>query len=392
MCARRVILHTADFHLGKNRKYADYLTQQYYMLSALLNLVLDFLDKEQTSEVYLIVAGDLFDRNEDTTRDEFILLLTSIIYPLMDLKKKFKNFDFFIIDGNHDRQQYDATSVSSQISVLSPLTNILGDSLAVAKPKWLADKSLLLVPFAQHTSQSLVDLLKLYPAEFMVLHECCSGSVTDAGWRPPREQSHYINIGYVLHNAPQLKGVFLGDIHRSQALDTNGICWYSGSPITLDFGEQMPKGVLVHIFTKHNDTWQRDGSPELMSLLPYNDKLRYHKQLGVIDKLDNNILASLSKYDQRYLQFKITADVYPEIAEKLPHIFTSQYVAWEHLDTNVVDTLSTISRQYDEAGDSDISYYSSLIEHWIMDNAASLTRQEKLECVDRLLKDFASRC
>jgi hypothetical protein len=389
---RRVVLHTADWHLGRNRKYNDYLEQQRLMLGAILSLILDIVAqyKDEKVEIWFIQAGDIFDRNEDTNRDEFILPIINILYPLMDLKKNHSNFEFFFVDGNHDRQPYDPTDPDALASVVSPLTKMAEGHIAVLKPKWIEDKKLLLVPFGQYSVVQIHELLAVYPAEFLVMHECCAGITTDVGWKPPRDQDHYIDAGQLIAGAPSLVAVFLGDIHRSQKLDPTGICWYSGSPITLDFGEKMPKGVLIHGFTKTEDKWVRDGQPVLRSLIDYEPRLKHHKQLGVLDKPDKIPFEALAKYKDQYLQFTVTAEVYAQVARQLPQVFESPHVVWDHVVEREVQ--KSKDQPNDDSDDqTQLSYYQPLIEQWILENGKELTKAEREEGLARILKDFEKR-
>ena len=390
---KRIVIHTADWHLGKNRKYADYLGQQRLMLSAILYLVKDILQENSKDdvlsedvEIWLVMAGDIFDRNEDTDREEFILPIISIVYPLIELKRKHTNFNFFFIDGNHDRQPYDPTDPNSFSSVASPLLKMIDAHIAVDKPKWIGDKSLLLVPFGQYSIDKLLALLEEYPAQFLVMHECCAGITTDVGWKPPRDQDHYLDAGALIEAAPSLVAVFLGDIHRSQKLDGRGICWYSGSPITLDHGHKMPKGVLIHRFSEKGSSWKRETEPELRSLLDYEPALKFHTQIGVLDNPDSIPFDALSKYNSQYLQVTVSADVYALIARQLPHIFESSNVSWEYKNEEVVAVKAAISEEQ-----SHIDYYKPLIEQWITENGKELTKQEREESIVRILKDFESR-
>jgi len=389
---KRIVIHTADWHLGRNRKYADYLEQQRFMLGAILSLVLDILNQykdQEGIEIWFIQAGDVYDRNEDTDRDEFILPIINILYPLIDLKKKHTNFDFFFIDGNHDRQPHDPTDPESLSSVVSPLVKMVEGQIVVTKPKWIEDKKLLLIPFGQYSVDQLLDLLKIYPAEFMVMHECCAGITTDTGWKPPRDQDHYIDVGALLQAYPSLIAVFLGDIHRSQKLDPEGICWYSGSPITLDFGEKMPKGVLIHSFSYDGVKWQRDAQPELRSLLGYEPRLKFHKQLGVLDKPDDIPFEALSKFKNQYLQLTVSAEVYAQISQKLPQLFESPHVVWDSIVERA--TTETTSLEVESDDQSQISYYQPLIKQWIIENGKELTKAEREEGLARIIKDFETR-
>jgi hypothetical protein len=383
---KRVVIHTADWHLGKNRKYSDYLDQQRLMLEAILALVRDIL-LERDVEVWLVMAGDIFDRNEDTDREEFILPIISILYPLLELKKNHNNFEFYFIDGNHDRQPYDPTDPHALASVASPLLKMAENHFAVAKPKWIEDKSLLLVPFGQYSVEQVIEMLKTNPAQFLVMHECCAGITTDVGWKPPRDQDHYIDAGALLAGCPWLVAVFLGDIHRSQKLDSKGICWYAGSPITLDHGHKMPKGILVHRFKRDENSWSRDGQPELCSLLKYTPELKYHVQLGVLDNPDTIPFDSLAKYPKQYLQFTISAEVYALVARQLPEIFESPTVSWEYKNEEVTAIASTVKGEEQ----SQIDYYRPLIEQWVRENGKELTKNEKDESIARILKDFENR-
>jgi len=384
---RRVVIHTADWHLGKNRKYSDYLEQQRLMLTAILSIVIETLNQHQDDDVWLIVAGDIFDRNEDTDREEFILPILTILYPLIELKKQHRNFNFWFIDGNHDRQPYDPTDANALVSVVSPMVRMAEDHFAVNAPKWIKEHELLLVPFGQHTVTSLLELLKKYPSKFLVMHECCAGITTDIGWKPPRDQDHYIDAGALLAGEPSLVAVFLGDIHRYQKLDAQGICWYAGSPITLDHGHKMPKGVLIHRF-KDEDGWKREGEPELRSLLPYSPELKFHTQLGVISDPSRIPIDTLANYKNQYLQFSVSAEVYAVVSRQLPELFESQQTSWDH----IVDEETTKVVKVEEIDDqSQIAYYQPLIEQWILDNGKELTKAERDECVVRILKDFESR-
>lgn len=385
---QRIVIHTADWHLGKNRKYSDYLDQQRYMLEAILAIVKEVIESNPDAEIWLIGAGDIFDRNEDTDREEFVLPILHILYPLMELSRTHPRFFFWFIDGNHDRQPYDPTDPNSLASVVSPLVNMAGeDRVAVVNPKWVEDKSLLLVPFGQHSVESLHALLEKHPSQFMVIHECCAGITTDVGWKPPRDQDKYIDIGALLDGAPELDAVFMGDIHRSQHLDAEGICYYSGSPITLDHGHKMPKGVLIHDFHQDGERWKRQGEPELRSLVPYAPKLKTHRQLGVLDDVGDIPFAALEKCQNHYIQMTVSADVYAKIAQRFPDLFTSPYVSWEYKSEDIVREMP----EEKTSGESQTEYYKPLIDQWVLDNGKELSKKEKRTVVDLLMKDFEER-
>lgn len=379
----RIILHTADLHIGKNRKYGDYLEQQQFMLEGILRITEDTLREHQASEVWLIVAGDIFDRNEDTLREEFVLFMSHFLFPLLNLKEKYANFSYYIIDGNHDRQPY--IEHPSVLSAFQPLTPYL----SVRDPLFFQKERLLLVPFGGYSEASFKELLKKYPCEFIVAHECLSRMVTDTGWTPPRDQDHgYIEINNVV--TPEIAGVFLGDIHKCQALDDAQRVWYSGSPTTLDHGHKLPKGVLRHIYKQGSDgRWVQDRLPELLPL--EDSRIKQHFQLGRILSPDQVPLGQITDlYRKHYVQMTIAPEVYQVLDTQFPDFFTSTLTNWEF--DRGTEAVAAVSSVVDvEPSVSLEDYYKPLIEHWLTDNAEHLASDERAECLDMLLTDFRSR-
>jgi len=383
---KRIVIHTADWHLGKNRKYADYLDQQRLMLEAILKITIETIEQYPDHEIWFLMAGDIYDRNEDTDRSEFILPIMTILYPLLDLQKQHENFSFYFIDGNHDRQPYDPTDPNAMASIVQPLVKMANDNFAVHSPKWIADKSLLLLPFGQYKVEQILEMLKKWPSEFLVMHECCANITTDIGWKPPRNQDKYIDMEELVTGFP-LKAIFLGDIHRSQSLDSKGISWYSGSPITLDHGHKMPKGILIHRFVDDGSGWTRQGSPECRSILNYAPGLKYHTQLGVLDRPDTIPFETLAKHDGQYLQFTVSSEVYALIHRQIPDLFDSPTVAWDHM---LIDEKIVTSKISSDETDH-LTYYQPLIQQWLVENGKELTKNERDVVLSRILKDFESR-
>lgn len=378
----RIILHTADLHIGKNRKYGDYLEQQQFMLEGIIRLTEETL-KETQSEVWLIVAGDVFDRNEDTLREELVLFMSHFLFPLFRLKKEYNNFSYFIIDGNHDRQP--SLEQPSVLSAFQPLTPYL----AVREPLYFKEKELLLLPFGGYSEDSFRDLLKKYPSQFVVAHECLSRMITDTGWTPPRDQDHYIEINNVV--TPEIAGVFLGDIHKCQSLDASRRVWYSGSPTTLDHGHKLPKGVLQHVYRQNFDgLWEQATVPELR---PLDDlRIKQHFQLGRLVDPEAIPLSQITDlYRKHYIQLTLSPEVYQVLDAQFPDFFTSSLVSWEFDRGEQAATGSVATAEYDTDKNMSEEYYQPLIEQWLNDNAEHLSVLEKSETMAMLLSDFQAR-
>lgn len=370
------ILHTADLHLGRNRKYADYLHQQRRMLSAIVSALTRLLDEAAGEDVWFVLAGDVFDRNQDTKRDELALFLIALAAPILDLLDQHTNLQVFWIDGNHDRQPN-----AEEPSVLTPLLGLVTHSrfhIALVKPKYVEECRMLMVPFGKYSESELSDLISQNMPDFVMAHECFARIQTDTGWEPPRNQDHYVEI----NNLPRVcKGIFLGDIHRSQCLDDEDVAWYCGSPVTLDFGHSLPKGLLHHKFVKDGQSWKRDGKPVLKAL--DDPEIRQHYQVGVVTDV-KDIPWSLVTKKNAYVDLVVSPEVYEEIKTKSPTFFDSSNVSWgfPRVDATVPDISKPATME---------DYYRPLRDTWIEENLVNLSAELQDVCKQRVQKDFETR-
>lgn len=377
MSRRRIVFHTADWHLGKNRKHADYLEQQRFMLEGIIKILKKIIMENPEAEIWCLMAGDLFDRNEDTQLDEFSLSLVHFLAPFIELKAHYDNFEWWVIDGNHDRRPFDPTDPYSLCSILSPIVKFAPNNIVVQNPKYIVEKNLLLIPFNGYTEEGLRNVINEYPeAKYMVLHECLNTIKTDKGWTP-RKQDRYIDIKNILKDF-NFSGIFVGDIHRSQCLDDEGICWYSGSPITLDHSHELPKGVLVHTY--------EDDLAISHELIPIEDsRIKVHRQFGILKNPDNIPMAELGQFENFYFQLVVSPEVYAVIDKTLPSFFSSPNVSWEFPRQRATLAVKDQEEQKDE------DYYEDLINQWVTDNSIKLSENEKKSLTERLLLDFQQR-
>ena len=385
------VLHTADLHLGRNRKYIDYLQQQRLMLDAIIAKLYRLLLSIGTeSDVWFIVAGDVFDRNQDTKKDEFYLFLTGLVTPLLGLLEGYPNLRVFVIDGNHDRQP----DIECP-SLLTPLLGIVSHPrfhITLLAPEFHPETKMLSVPFGKKTEAEFQQLIAQYKPDFMIAHECLARIQTDMGFEPSRKQDHYTEIKNVL--TPTLRGVFLGDIHRCQHLDEEGIVWYSGSPVTLDFGHCLPKGVLHHKFVRFEDRtdlegnvkewhWEQDGQPVLEPLA--DEAVRMHHKAGVITNSKDIPWDVLSKSNNAYVELVVTPEIFEEISAKMPRFFDSTTVSWSFHRAEIATV------QVEDKAQSMEDYYKPLRDTWIDENLVNLPVDLREACKLKAQKDFEVR-
>jgi len=378
---RLIGLHTADWHLGKNRKYDDHLVQQGFMLEGIISQLGKVCKDNADTQICFWLAGDIFDRNQDTRRAEFVLFLTDFIQPLLKLKRVYKNLIVYMIDGNHDRQPS-----TTEPSVLSPLVGLLSDYIkfAVVEPKLDEELNTLMLPYGGYSAKDMRSLIDKYNPQFVMAHECLSRMQTDTGWSPPRDQDHYIEINNVLPES-SVVGMFLGDIHRCQAMDDKQICWYSGSPVTLDHGHKPPKGILHHYYQKVGSVYQQVKLPELM---PLDDiRIRGHQQLGVLSDIDLIPWGSCYNYNDSYIDLIVTPDVYSEINKKIVGFFSSKQVSWSFVreEKPDIETSSLVEAEITQI------YYSKAIKEWTSLNLPNFSDSLQDEFVERAEKLFEVR-
>lgn len=381
------VLHTADWHLGRNRKFDDYLQQQQYMMEGILfQLETALLHMEEDDKVWFVLAGDVFDRNEDTLLNEFSLFIRVFFTKLLQLKKIYgTRFDFDIIDGNHDRKPK-----VDEPSVLSCLTEI-SENVQVVNEKYFPDRRVLLLPFRNLTEQQIREALEKYPAQFVVAHECLARMRTDTGWSPPRDQDHYVEINNVLNH--RVVGVFLGDIHKCQHLDEEQRCWYSGSPVTLDHGHRLPKGVLHHFYRLSSDgNWEIDKEPKLIAI--DDPRIRTHFQLGILS--DPNDLPrkylDLVAAGRAYIQMTITPEVETKLGYEYPDLLTSTYVAYNTVSDP--ESLKATEVDVPEANDELVAKLKSeilLIDKWFEEYSKALSKDARQKCKEAIYHDFGQR-
>jgi DNA repair exonuclease SbcCD nuclease subunit len=377
-----IVLHTADLHLGRNRKHEDYLSQQALMLQGIIRQVACACKDNPSADIFFVISGDVFDRNQDTKRTEFVIFLTHCIEPLIQLKKAYPNLTIFITDGNHDRQP-----IAEEPSVLSALQGLFTDHLhfAVVKPQYVEKHSMLMLPYGGYSAREMRELIEQYRPHFVMAHECLNRMQTDTGWSPPRDQDHYIEIEDVIPDTNEVAGIFLGDIHRCQSMDKNKVSWYSGSPVTLDHGHHLPKGILHHQFKKTGDLYTRVDDPQLKSL--DDPRIKVHHQLGKVFDVEKIPWEQLYQYADSYIDIVVTPEVYAEINKKMEGFFDNKQVSSSFKESAPVQ----VETKEEEENLIEDNYYRTLIRSWVADNLDSFSVSLKDEFLHRTEKMFEGR-
>ena len=249
------ILHTADWHLGKQLKGVDRTPEIIGALNEICALV-----KSERVEL-VVVSGDLFDRAQVSLEAELAAVEFFLNLQAMGVGAE-------VITGNHD-------SVP-RLSVLAPLLALAGVSLE-ASPR-LGPEAVGLRPGLTVGRVPFISERRLVRAAQLLSEtpEAWRGRYADgmrrilAGLGAPDGSPGILLAHLTVENAKMGGGEFafytgehfavpasafptcwnycaLGHIHRQQQVGEAPVAWYSGSLIQLDFGEgeNAPRGALI---------------------------------------------------------------------------------------------------------------------------------------------------
>lgn len=226
-------LHTADLHLNALRKLDGYLSRVESTLDQIARAVrVHHVD-------FVVLAGDVYHTRSISHEERrlFSSWLSTLKVPAV------------VISGNHDKRSAGVGDTSlgylSSLSTTEALQHTIHDGLPTLRE--VAGVQLVLLPYQGWANPELHLLLELLVRAarkqsrlplVVVMHEMVSGVTLDSGFTP---ETTALKIH--LKHLPEVTYWALGDIHKAQAVLPNA--WYSGSPHQVDFGEVLPKGILI---------------------------------------------------------------------------------------------------------------------------------------------------
>ena len=213
--------HIADTHI-RNLKYHFEYREVFKQLYESL--------KENNVD-YIVHCGDIA-HTKTQISPEFVEMASEFFENLAEIAPT------YVILGNHDGNLRN----SSRQDALTPIVNalshknlhLLKDSCSV---ELTSDFSLHVLSVFDEDNWPTIDNSSK-ESNIALYHGSILSSRTDIGWvmdSTDHDISIFKNYDYA----------FLGDIHKTQALDPEGRIWYAGSTIQQNFGETMDKGYLL---------------------------------------------------------------------------------------------------------------------------------------------------
>jgi DNA repair exonuclease SbcCD nuclease subunit len=203
---------SSDFHLGNRSETPE----RWNALDNILYQMRDF------GIIHLIIAGDLFDKDNHNYTD-FDKLCTQNT-----------NFQFFIIPGNHDSILSQAHFAAKNITVFTETTLLnLGSS----------SDQFLFVPYRTYTSmgREIASQESLEANQWILISH---GDYLEGFREPnPYEPGIYMPLSRTDLETSKPTKVFLGHIHKPF---DHGILYYAGSPCGLEISETGRRRFLLY--------------------------------------------------------------------------------------------------------------------------------------------------
>lgn len=253
------ILHTADWHIGKQLHNNDLFQDFEYFA----NFLIKYIEEEKIDVV--LVAGDIFDTSvpSNQARKQYFNILTSFVKLGIKVVITAGNHDSIAnIEAPKEILEYLDVHVVGDLNSMQP---ILIDEIVIVPIPFLYDKDVRKI-VAEQSELDRVEAVKkgivqlyntqaarvkeLYPNKIYIAmgHLFLQGVVIS-------ESERDIQVGnQAAVDAKDFEKLFdyiaLGHIHRPQQLSNN--VRYSGSPIPLSFSERNDKKGFVVITLEDN--------------------------------------------------------------------------------------------------------------------------------------------
>lgn len=221
----RKIIHLADLHIRNYKMHDQYKEVFNSFIKDIKKLRKDY----EYDEMRIVIVGDLFHQKITVSNEQFILGHTF-------LKACAKYCPVVIIAGNHDLLENNKDRLDS----ISPIIEVLNDENIHyhKKSECYLDDNVVWCVYSVFDSNVPPDISsarreygddKTYVGLF---HAPVIGSKTDTGYK----MEHGVNLTYF----EGCDMVLLGDIHKRQFFDLNGIPMaYSSSLIQQNYGESI---------------------------------------------------------------------------------------------------------------------------------------------------------
>lgn len=283
------VLHTSDLHIGKNlHKHRINFAHEHFFDYLIDKIVTDKID-------LLLISGDIFDTS-------YVSVATQkVFYNFLERLAKIETLkDTVIISGNHDlASMLDLASPFLEKHNIHIITSInIEDQILTLKDNNIPYCNIVAIPFLREKdikpnleSDNIIDIQKelekalinhykkvdeyieanldLSLPTISLMHLFASGSSTTTEIEGEKHRDIYVGKlkSINANNFPKNIDYYaLGHIHKPQIVNKDERIVYSGSPISLNFGEKTPKQLIELTFTDKKFTKKKIILPKFLNL------------------------------------------------------------------------------------------------------------------------------
>lgn len=304
------VLHTSDLHIGKNlHKHKINFAHEHFfdfLINTIINEKIDLL----------LISGDIFDTTYSSISTQ------KIFYDFLERLTKIKSLkDTVIISGNHDSPaMLDLATPFLSLKNIHIITSInIEDQIFTLKDKQnIPYCNIVAIPFLREKdikpnleSDNIIDIekelqealikhyrniekhiennLDLTLPTISLMHLFATGSKSTTEIEGEKHRDIYVGKLKSINANTFSKSIdyfALGHIHKPQIVNKDEKIVYSGSPISLNFGEKTPKQLIKLEFKNKEFTKEKIILPKFLHLEQLSttsiDEIK--NKLSVLDK------------------------------------------------------------------------------------------------------------
>jgi len=327
-------LHTADWHVGKTMKGRNRSEEARAVLDEVAEIA-------QSNDVdFIIVAGDLFDKSAPSPESE------DIVYSALD--KLGQIAPVIAVTGNHDNARrfraIDPLLRRSRVTMVHQILRpdmggvhqmeIDGVQVKIAMLPFVTKRGIVkmedlvsdkeayqnMQKFAERLSRIIEALTVDFDGQSVNLfcgHLFVAGGTMGGGERSAHTVMDYSVPAIAFPSS--LNYVALGHLHRTQKV--NGKCpiYYAGSPMQLDFGEEMDRKYVQVVDVQ-------PGVPAKVDSVEIRSGRKLRTISGTLEELESQ---AKDVFENTWLRIRVREPRRPGLADEVRAMFGEQAVSVE---------------------------------------------------------------
>ncbi|OKI61692.1 exonuclease SbcCD subunit D [Micromonospora sp. CB01531] len=321
-------LHTSDWHIGKTLKGHNRLAEQRAVLEEIVGIV----RKYEVDAV--LIAGDIYDSAAPSAEAQQLLVRT-----LLEIRNS--GVPVIAIAGNHDHAPtFDAyrplmnevgihlvgTPQAGSDGAIEITARSTGESAVIATLPFVSQRTVIRaaeliantpvmnsISYAQRVEDMLRVLARAFRPDavnILMAHLTVTGGKFGGGERDAQSIFEY-HVPAIAFPA-EAQYVALGHLHRRQAIDAPCPVHYSGSPISIDFGEQDNESVVCLVEAT-------PSTPAAVTDIPIKSGRRLMTLRGTLAEIESQARCAGDAFLRVQLKEPARAGLLEEVRDLLPN-------------------------------------------------------------------------